>query len=477
MRHRLGVAASGIVAAAVLVALAVSLAQTAAARRQAERAEAAQAFLTSLFEQIDPDRYAGSAPTVRDILERGSERLDRELARQPELRAEMQALLGQVFDQLSLHKQGEAHWRRALETRQALFGPGDARTAKVMKGLAISLARQARYAEAEPLFQELLEHRQVLGNHSEMGSVLLNYGNVKRLTGDDAGSEALLQRAVALIESAGESDSRRLATALNNLGLIYWRQGRLRAAVRTLERALAIRMKNEGSNSSVVAYARKSLSHVHRDLGELDIAERYGQEALAVAEKLFPPNHPFIGTTLESLGQIAQKRGDRARARALYERSIASYEGSQRPDNPDLAYPLRYLAGLLREEGETKEAVHLYERALAVRRKAFGDRHHEVAESWHDLARGRLALDDLNGALEALRTGVDTFRSTLPADSSQLAGGLFLLGDVLRVNGRPVEALPYLEEAHAIWRKKPPSNPRDLADLEAAHAATRAALR
>jgi tetratricopeptide (TPR) repeat protein len=216
---------------------------------------------------------------------------------------------------------------------------------------------------------------------------------------------------------------------------------------------------------------------VHRDLGELDIAERYGQEALAVAEKLFPPNHPFIGTTLESLGQIAQKRGDRARARALYERSIASYEGSQRPDNPDLAYPLRYLAGLLREEGETKEAVHLYERALAVRRKAFGDRHHEVAESWHDLARGRLALDDLNGALEALRTGVDTFRSTLPADSSQLAGGLFLLGDVLRVNGRPVEALPYLEEAHAIWRKKPPSNPRDLADLEAAHAATRAALR
>ena len=83
----------------------------------------------------------------------------------------------------------------------------------------------------------------------------------------------------------------------------------------------------------------------------------------------------------------------------------------------------------------------------------------------------------MSGALEALRTGVDIFRSTLPADSSLLAGGLFFLGDVLRLNGRPGEGRPYLEEAHAIWRKKPPNNPKDLADLEAAIAATLASLR
>ena len=55
--------------------------------------------------------------------------------------------------------------------------------------------------------------------------------------------------------------------------------------------------------------------------------------------------------------------------------------------------------------------MRLYERALAVKRKAFGDRHPEVAESsgptWR---RGRLALGDLRGALEAPRAGVDTFR-------------------------------------------------------------------
>jgi serine/threonine protein kinase/Tfp pilus assembly protein PilF len=477
MRHRLGVAASGVVAAAVLVALAVSLAQTAAARRESKRAAAAQAYLTSLFEQIDPARSAGSAPTVRDLLERGSKRLDRELAQQPELRAEMDALLGQVFDQLALPDQGEAHWRRALETRRALFGPGDARTAKVKKGLAISLARQARYAEAEPLFKELLERAEALGDKRELASMLLNYGNQKLQTGGYAASGALLERAVALLGSAGNPDRRALAKALNNLGLAYWRQGRERAAIKVFERTLAIETKDEGPRSGVVAGTLHNLSQLHQILDELDIAERYGQEALAVEEALYPPNHPSIGGTLDALGHVAQKRGDRAKARTLYERSITIYEGSKRPDHPDLAHTLRHLAGLLLEEGETEKAVRLYERALALRRKAFGDRHPEVAESWHDLARGRLALGDLSGALEALRTGVDTFRSTLPADSSQLAGGLFSIGDVLRLNGRPGEAQPYLEEAHAIWRKNPPSKPKDLADLEAALAAARAAPR
>jgi len=477
MRHRLGVAASGVVAAALLVALAVSLAQTAAARREAERAAAAQAFLTSLFDQIDPERSAGSTPTVRDLLERGSKRLDRELAQQPELRAEMQALLGRVFDQLALPDQGEAHWRRALETRMALFGPDDARTAKAKKGLAISLARQARHAEAEPLFRELLEHERALGDERELASVLLTYGLHKQLIGEYAASEELLERAVTILESAGEPGSAQLAKALNNLGLTYWRQGRQRAAIEVFERAVEIKTKQEGRRSGGVAAALHNLTQLHRELGELDIAERYGQEALALEEAIYPPNHPSIAKTLEALGQVAQKRGDRAKARTLYDRSIKIYESSQRPDHPDLAYTLRHLAGLLREEGKTQEAMDLYERALALRRNAFGDRHPHVAESWHDLARGRLAVHDVGGALEALRTGVDIYRATLPADSSELAGGLFLFGNVLRLNGRSDEGVPYLEGAHAIWSKNPPTNLKDLADLEAALAATRGAVR
>ncbi len=313
MRHRLGVAASSVVATAVIAALAVSLYHTAAARREAARASAAQAFLASLFEQLDPDRYAGSAPTVRHLLERGSQRLDHDLAQQPELRAEMQALLARVFDQLSLFKQGEAHWRPAFQTQQALFGAGDPRTIRAKRGLATSLARQGRYTEAEPLFRELLAQKEVVGDPHELGGNLLNYCNVKNRIGDYAAAEAVCERAVALLENvAGDAASRTLGVALNNLGLLYHKQGRHRDAINAFERTLAIRLKNEGAESYVVASVKKNLANVYRDLGEFDAAERYARDALTVKEKLLPANDPAVADMLGLLGRIVQDRGDRA---------------------------------------------------------------------------------------------------------------------------------------------------------------------
>ncbi len=471
-RHRVGVGASIVVASSLVAALAVSLAQTAVARRQAERAAAAQAFLESLFSGLDPDRMAGAAPTVRDLLESGSERLSVELAEQPELRAEMELLVGQVFSQLSLPDQAEPLLRRALDRRRSLHGAADARTAEVQKRLAVSLHRQARYAEAEPLLRELLARAERLGDDVEVSSVLSNYGNLERQTGDYRTAAAMLERGVALAGRAGDIDSRHLATTLNNLGLVYWRQQRLHAAVAAFSRALGIHRKN-APDSALVAGTLQNLCELNRDLGELEAAQSFGEQALALQRSLYPPHHPAIGGTLTGLAALARRRGDSAAALELYRQSIATYEASQRPDHPDLAWSLRGLASLLRQEGKTAEAVAALERALALRRKAFGDRHPEVAQSWQDLARGRLAADDLGGALAALRTGVEIYRATLPPDSSQLAGGLFFLGDVLRQNGRARQGIPFLEEALAIWQRKPPANGKDLENLEAALADAR----
>jgi len=475
-RHRLAVAASAAVAVALVAALAVSLYQTAIARRQAARAAAAQAYLTGLFADVDPDRAAGAAPTVRELLDRGAGRLEVQLASEPELRAEMEMLLGQVYGQLSLPDQAEPLLRRAAEGYRGVAGDSDRRTMEAERRLAVAIHRQARYAEAEPLFRDLQARAERLGEGADLAGILSNYGNLKRQTGDYAGAAALLERAVRVAGTEGDLDSVTLATAVNNLGLVYWRQNRLHAAIRAFERALGMHQKNR-PGSGLVAGTLGNLSEVSRDLGDLDTAERYGNEAVALQRSIYGANHPAVANTLVSLASLARRRDDLPRAEALFREAIATFAASQRPDHPDLAFALRGLANALRQENRTREAVAAYEQALAVRRKAFGDRHPDVAQSWQDLARGKLALDDLEGALAALRTGVEIYRATLPADSSQLAGGLFLLGDVLRENGRAREGIPYLEEALRIWQAKPPSNATDLANLEAALAEARKSAR
>ncbi len=97
----------------------------------------------------------------------------------------------------------------------------------------------------------LIEQEQALGDSREIASVFLNYGNQKRLTGDYVAAAELLEKAVALLEAAGESASRSLAAALSNLGLVYSRQGRGREGVHLLERALAIHEKSQSLAASL----------------------------------------------------------------------------------------------------------------------------------------------------------------------------------------------------------------------------------
>ena len=89
------------------------------------------------------------------------------------------------------------------------------------------------------------------------------------------------------------------AQVLNNLGLMYQRQGALDKARPLLERSLAIREQKVGPDHIDVARVLNNLAIVHQEKAELDIAERLYTRALAIYEKTLGPNHPLVGQTRE----------------------------------------------------------------------------------------------------------------------------------------------------------------------------------
>ena len=56
------------------------------ARREAETAQQVSKFLVNLFEDADPSQSRGETVTAREILDRGAERISRELGKQPAVR-------------------------------------------------------------------------------------------------------------------------------------------------------------------------------------------------------------------------------------------------------------------------------------------------------------------------------------------------------------------------------------------------------
>src|SRR5206468_360609 len=79
-RHRIAVAASAAALAALLAFTATLAIQARRIARERNRAERVSAFMTDLFKVSNPSEARGNAVTAREILDKGVEKIGRELA-------------------------------------------------------------------------------------------------------------------------------------------------------------------------------------------------------------------------------------------------------------------------------------------------------------------------------------------------------------------------------------------------------------
>ncbi|MGH7527388.1 MAG: serine/threonine-protein kinase, partial [Gemmatimonadales bacterium] len=163
-RNRVGVAAAAVVVGALIAGLAGTAWQARAASREARRADQVRQFVVELFQVSDPDRAKGDTITARALLDRGAERLDTELAAEPELRAEMLAVLGGIYQKLGVYDRARPLLEEALAVRGARLGPRHLDAARSAADLASLLYEQGQYPRAEKLTRSALAvQRELLG--------------------------------------------------------------------------------------------------------------------------------------------------------------------------------------------------------------------------------------------------------------------------------------------------------------------------
>jgi hypothetical protein len=68
-----------------------------------------------------------------------------------------------------------------------------------------------------------------------------------------------------------------------------------------------------------------------------------------------------------------------SRGWAIAQRALAIREKAMGPEHPDVAQSLNNLAGLYQAQGQYAKAEPLHQRALAIREKVFGSEHPNVA--------------------------------------------------------------------------------------------------
>lgn len=201
-RNRALAAALLLAVAALAAGLGLSLWQTHLARQQAQRATAMRDYLVGLFDagRTNAEGVGVLDRRVVDLLDASADGLAHDLATLPAVRDEIYATLVEIYDANDRPERSLALARERVAQAERAFGVNDARVAPALVLLA---------------------------------GVLINHG-------DHAPVAALLDRAQALLDAAGEHASLTQAQLWQYRGTLADREGRSADALALLNRAVAL---------------------------------------------------------------------------------------------------------------------------------------------------------------------------------------------------------------------------------------------
>ncbi len=464
-RHKGGVATTVAFLLAILASLGLALWQAHVAREQARlahahaaRAETVRQFLVGVFEHASPDSSGGKPISARDLLAKGEQQAATALRGEPELEADVLALLGQLYIEIGDFKVARDLLQRALDMSAAPAFASDVRM-RTLTGMARIDGETGAHDEAIAHAREALAlineddspaAADIANAHEMIANALISKGEL-------TGVEAMLRTNLARDEAALGRRHEYVADQWLLLGVMLGEQGRFDESEEAFAHAIEGFREGFGENSNRLAHAFNEYSNMLVDKGDLAKAEGILQRSLAIRVATVGPDHHDALTVEANLIYIAEMQGRFAealprrkanlerglRAGALHDRNIVSLWNAIGRDH--------------RELGQFEEAFTALEKAIEISTRSQGPRNSWLINSYSILGPAQMLGGRLDDAERTAREGLSISLASQPEGSATTAVLRALLGTVLLRQHRLEEARTELELASAPFLVAPGS--------------------
>ncbi|MGB8636044.1 MAG: serine/threonine-protein kinase [Rhodanobacteraceae bacterium] len=320
-RHRWGVAAGFVLLLTVVAGVAASLWQAQVARANAESANAVKDFMLQIFQASGPDLAAGKDATAAVLLERGANRVRRQFADRPALRAQMLGVIGETQQQRgtvddAAHTLDDAlaafaqvgkpvpEYAHAIKARASIdYDLGHLDDALGGMRRADRVAAEAGLAELDPLRVEVSIQQaniQVEANHPDKAETRL---------------KPLLER----LRAAGMTDSYNYAYGLDILGAAMDGQDRSAEAIPVLQQSLKAARQLDAF-PTLPCDVLNDLGIAQYDAGQLEQSISVYHEAISCARRYYGEYHQLTQSATSNLAWVESASGHPEKAAETYER-------------------------------------------------------------------------------------------------------------------------------------------------------------
>jgi non-specific serine/threonine protein kinase/serine/threonine-protein kinase len=121
-RHRIGATVVAMLAAVLIAFAVVQSVQLRRITRERDRADRIAQFMTGIFKVSDPREKVGDTVTALEVLDKAAQDIDRGLAKDPELQAQMMHVMGNAYLNLGIFSRAQRCSSAALKLAVPLAG-------------------------------------------------------------------------------------------------------------------------------------------------------------------------------------------------------------------------------------------------------------------------------------------------------------------------------------------------------------------
>jgi len=423
------------------------------ANREAATAREVSQFLEELFEVSDPGIARGDDITARELLDRGAERITKELTDQPLTQARLMHTIGRIYRELGNWPKAEEMLEQALVLRRQHLPEGHPEIGETLSDLARLKHVLTHNDEAEALYLQALaiQEAALAPDDPALVKTLQGLGIFYAITGRSKEAEPLLLRAQEIHSREGAGNPLELARVQRQLALLYKEAGRYDEAKVMGDRAAKL-FATIDQAATDKGWLYQTMAHLEFVLGHYSEAEKLARRSREVWTPALGADHLLVawGIGLEAACLIDLGRS--AEAEPLLQGAM------ERDHGPHVqGFCLFQMAKIQEERGEFGDAEATFRQALALLEDDLGRDDWLVAETRARLAEFLLAHGSRDQRAEAESLALEAvaiYRRAIDPKHPQIAWLLRVAGDVHRAQGKAAEAEAEYREALEIAVEK-----------------------
>jgi hypothetical protein len=381
-RNRIIVSASILILLAVLIGSTISFIQYHRIQQEKAKTDEVKTFLEKMLLTANPASAgkSGYSSTVNDMLEQATKRLEgKELSNQPEVKGELEFLIGRIYLSQGQYEPSEKYLQAALETQSKLFGPDDRRLLPIQILFGTLYFFKTDYDEAEKSYEKylpLIRQEVAKRNFDEAFfiSILNDYALLRRARGESQEAEKIFREILSFkvddLAVIPEMD-----TAQIYLDLTLLDQGKFDEVEIDVRKQVAQADQSAETNPLKQANDLTLLGSVLMEKNNLSESKLNLEKAEKIYRKVLSPTHNAIFDNLRLQAQISYLEGNYPLAEKQINLVLENYRQNFTPKYISFATALTIQGLILNKLGKEYEAEKTLREAVRLRVENLPNKH------------------------------------------------------------------------------------------------------